>query len=120
MKRIKLLLAVLLGTLTFGTTVYAAEYTVKDANAVFYSNENAVLYSDADTNSKVILTAEAFPDGIEVQVTGVTSNGFFRTSLNGVSYIPVTGLQAEQGTGTVVKPQAVSMNPADQYKGYKL
>ena len=70
-------LMVLLGTPSLG--VSAAEFTVVDAEAVLYTNENTVILADADDNTVVLPVVEA---GLPIQVTGVTSNGYFRINLD--------------------------------------
>lgn len=77
-----------------GISTNAAEYAVTDVMAVLYTNENTVLCSDADMNTVVVPKTEA---KLPIQVTGVTSNGYFRISLSGqVFYIPGAGLSAAQ------------------------
>lgn len=64
--------------------VSAAEYSVTQAQAVLFTNENTVIRSDADENSTVVLSeVEA---GLPIQVTGITSNGYFRIALDGQTY----------------------------------
>jgi len=69
------------------------EYTVEDVQAVFYTNDTTVIYAQPSLESAVVLSScEA---GIPVQVTGITSNGFFRVcvSPDGTqSYIAGDGL----------------------------
>lgn len=78
---------------THSVSVNAAEFSVTEASAVLFTNEDTVIRSDADENSKVILSgAEA---GLPIQVTGVTSNGYFRILLDGQTYyVHGTGLNA--------------------------
>lgn len=85
-------LMVLLGTPSLG--VSAAEFTVVDAEAVLYTNENTVILADADDNTVVLSVVEA---GLPIQVTGVTSNGYFRINLGGETfYIQGIGLTAPE------------------------
>ena len=92
----KYIAGLILGTLLMGSTVLAApQYTVTDAPAVLYTNDATVILADADAKSQVILPADAIASGLPIQVTGVTSNGFFRISLNGATYyVAGAGLQA--------------------------
>lgn len=69
--------------------VYAAEFTVTESKAVLYSNDKTKVYPQPDMNSGVVTTLA--PD-LPVEVTGVTSNGWFRVSLNGTYYVPGDGL----------------------------
>lgn len=73
--------------------VNAAEFSVTEAQAVLFTNENTVIRFDADENSAVLLSSvEA---GLPIQVTGVTSNGYFRILLDGQTfYIHGIGLEA--------------------------
>lgn len=72
------------------TTALAAEYTVTEVMAVLYTNDNTVIFSDADLNTVVLPVVEA---NLPIQVTGITSNGFFRIDLGGqIFYIPGIGL----------------------------
>lgn len=81
----------------FGTpsmNVQAAEFTVTGAEAVLYTNENTVLLADADDGTVVLPEVAA---GLPVQVTGVTSNGYFQVSINGQTfYIHGIGLSAAE------------------------
>lgn len=61
----------------------AAEYTVTDAEAVLYTNDNTVILSDADDSAVVLPEVAA---DLPIQVTGVTSNGYFRICLDGQTY----------------------------------
>lgn len=72
--------------------VAAAEYTVAPAEAVLYTNENTVILADADDSTVVLPEVAA---DLPIQVTGVTSNGYFQISLDGQTfYIHGIGLSA--------------------------
>ncbi len=64
--------------------VNAAQFSVTQAQAVLFTNENTVIRADADENSTVILSQ--VESGLPIQVTGVTSNGYFRIALDGQTY----------------------------------
>lgn len=64
-------------------------FTVENKNAVLYSNDNTKVYEKPDINSKVVTT---IAKDLPVKVTGITSNGWFRVSLEGTYYIPGYGL----------------------------
>lgn len=71
----------------------AAEYTVSPAAAILYTNENTVILADADAAGTVVLPEVA--EDLPIQVTGVTSNGYFQISLDGQTfYIHGIGLNA--------------------------
>lgn len=73
--------------------VNAAEYSVTQAQAVLYTNENTVVRSDADENSAVIISG--VEEGLPIQVTGITSNGYFQILLDGQTfYVHGIGLTA--------------------------
>ncbi len=63
---------------------YAVEFTVTENKAVLYSNDKTKVYKQPDVNSEVVTVIA--PD-IPVNVTGITSNGWFRISLNGTYYV---------------------------------
>ena len=80
---------------------YAAEFTVTQSRAVLYSNDNTKVYKKPDINSGVVtVIAKDLP----VDVTGITSNGWFQISLNGTYYVPGDGLISQNtgGFGVVV------------------
>lgn len=71
---------------------YAVEFTVTEQSAVLYSNDKTKVYEAPDVNSKLLTTiARDMP----VHVTGITSNGWFRISLEGTYYVPGDGLEAK-------------------------
>lgn len=102
-KLTKFMLSVLTGTMLLGITAFAAEYSVTPANAVFYTNAETVVLADAAENAQVILPeCEA---GLPIQVTGVTSNGYWQIMLGDATYYVVgAGLSqtAESAAGTSV------------------
>lgn len=72
----------------------AAEFTVAEAAAVLYTNENTVILADADDSTVVLPEVAA---GLPIQVTGITSNGYFQISLDGQTfYIHGIGLSAAE------------------------
>lgn len=69
--------------------VQAVEFTVTESKAVLYATENAKVYKQPDVSSGVVaVIAKDLP----VNVTGITSNGWFRISLDGTYYVPGDGL----------------------------
>lgn len=72
---------ILLSTLSM--EVSAAEYTVTEAYAVLYTNEQTVILADADDSTVVLSTVAK---NLPIQVTGVTSNGYFRINLGGQTF----------------------------------
>lgn len=61
----------------------ASEFTVTEVSAVLYTNDNTVILSDADDSAVVLPTVAA---DLPIQVTGVTSNGYFRIALGGQTF----------------------------------
>lgn len=77
--------------------VYAVEFTVTESKAVLYSNGNTKVYKQPDINSGVVTV---IAQDIPVNVTGVTSNGWFQISLNGTYYVQGDCL-VSKSTGTL-------------------
>lgn len=77
--------------------VQAAEFSVTESKAVLYSNANTKVFRTPDENSGVVTTIAS---GLPVEVTGITSNGWFRISLNGVFYVPGYGLESRNSGNT--------------------
>lgn len=74
-------------------TVYAADYTITPANMVMYSNEGTVVYAQADFASQIITIMNG---DLPVQVTGMTSNGWYQVSTGvAIYYIPSNGLHSK-------------------------
>lgn len=99
--------------------VRAAEnFTVTENTAVLYSNENTAVYKVPDINSGVVTTIAS---GLPVQVTGITSNGWFRISLNGVYYVPGYGLESRNAgnTNPVVNNTDVSILTKGTFSFFK-
>ncbi|MDE7323729.1 MAG: LPS export ABC transporter periplasmic protein LptC [Lachnospiraceae bacterium] len=103
----------------------AAEYTVTATEAVLYTNENTVILSDADDSAVVISGVAA---DLPIQVTGITSNGYFQINLDGQTfYIHGIGLSAANTTNqiyeTIIAQKAVFPEGMhwtnDNYYGWK-
>jgi hypothetical protein len=78
--------------------VQAVEFTVTDSNAVLYSTKDGIqVYTQPDANSTVVT---ALSKNVPVRVTGVTSNGWFRVSIDGTYYIQGEGLAADSTAET--------------------
>ena len=116
MKRLtKFLISVFTGVMLLGMTAFASEYSVTPANAVFYTNGETVVLADASADAQVILPeCEA---GLPIQVTGVTSNGYWQIVLGDATYYVVgAGLSqmaesaAEANTSTPVQPVTKNYN----------
>lgn len=108
MKRISsMIVGLMLGLTVFLSTpsmdAAAAEYTVTEAEAVLYTNENTVILADADDSTVVLPTVEA---DLPIQVTGVTSNGYFRIDLGGQTfYINGIGLSSSSTDNQITDSQ---------------
>lgn len=112
MKRLfKYLLGILLVFSLAQVPAKAAEYEIIPTNAILTSNEKAILYSDAALTSQIILDEAAFPDNVPVNVTGITSTGFYQVDIGGVFYIPGYGLT---DTKIAVQVEADSLKQRQQ------
>ena len=89
--------------------IYAAEFTVTESKAVLYSNDKTKVYSQPDISSGVVTTVA--PD-LPIEVTGVTSNGWFRINLNVTYYVPADGLvsrNADSSKSVVVSSDIINL-----------
>ncbi len=90
----KVAVCILAGVLLVGTGsshITAAEaYTVKECRAIMYTNDKAVVYAAPDFQSLLVTT---IGPNLPVDVTGITSNGWFQIDLKGTYYIPGYGLE---------------------------
>ena len=115
-------LAVLTGAAPFAADnmmqVQAAEFSVTESKAVLYSNDHTKVYRLPDENSGAVTTIAS---GIPVNVTGITSNGWFRISLNGVYYVPGYGLESRNSgnTNPVVNNTDVSILTRGTFSFFK-
>ena len=98
--------------------VQAAEFSVTESKAVLYSNDHTKVYRLPDENSGAVTTIAS---GIPVNVTGITSNGWFRISLNGVYYVPGYGLESRNSgnTNPVVNNTDVSILTRGTFSFFK-
>lgn len=111
MKRInKYIIGIFTGLLFWGMKVFASEIT--PVNAILFSNEEAVVYAEADMTSVIVLPN--LQEGLPIHVTGITNNGFFQIDMGGIYYVPGYGLEVgkEENVPAVVeeseKPEGVS------------
>lgn len=88
-------------TLTIGcigvntATVQAAEYSVAPATAVLYTGSGAEVFAQPDPATLVTV----LPGDVPLQVTGMTSNGYFQVVVNdGIFYVYGKALSAAVGT----------------------
>lgn len=85
---------------TGGSTAYAAqEYTVTAQKAVMYTGNNVVVYAAPDLQSQIV-TSIGY--NLPVEVTGVTSNGWYQINLKGTYYVQAEKLK-EKADETVLK-----------------
>lgn len=91
----------------------AVEFSVVEQKTVLYSNGKTNVHSLPDLNTPVVTT---IPPGHPVEVTGITSNGWFRIKLEAVYYVPGYGLAAtknEEKTATEEDNANNAINTAD-------
>jgi hypothetical protein len=97
--------------------VLAVEFTVTDSSAVLYSASSSVkVYSQPDTSSTVVTT---LTQNVPVRVTGVTSNGWFRVSIDGTYYIQGEDLVAEPTTNQTVSTTDITKLTQGTFSFYK-
>ena len=92
-KLTKFVLGTLLGVMVFGMTTFASEFSVTPASAVFYTNSNTIVLMDASADAQVVLPS--CESGLPLQVTGITSNGYWQINLGGQTYY-VAGIGLSQ------------------------
>lgn len=85
MKKGSVLISTLLVSLLFSTQVFAAEFTTTPASKVMYTIANTQVYAQPDASTVPLLVAGA---DAPVQITGITSNGWYQVSVGGVYYVP--------------------------------
>lgn len=76
--------------LTIGISSFAAEYSVQPVDFVLYTNENTIIFADADVSSQIVLPTVS--SDLPIVVTGITTNGFYQIMLDTTYYIPANGL----------------------------
>lgn len=84
----KYMIGVFVGVMLLGMTVFAAEIT--PVNMVLVTNEETVVYAEADLASVIILPE--IQAGLPIQVIGITDNGFFQINIGDIYYVPGYGL----------------------------
>ena len=76
------------------SSVVAAEnFTVSEKSAVLYTCGETKVYKIPDSSSEVITT---IAKDVPVQVTGITSNGWFRVNINGTYYVSGDSLSQKE------------------------
>ena len=94
---------VLAGMLLTGTAngrVYAAQdYTVTAQKTIMYTGNNVVVYAAPDLQSQIVTSISY---NLPVEVTGVTSNGWYQINLKGTYYVQADKLK-EKADDTVLK-----------------
>lgn len=98
--------------------VYAVDFTVTNTTAVLYTVEGAKVYTQPDLNSQLVtVIAKDLP----VDVTGITSNGWFQISLKGTYYMPGTALVSKvlDSSNTVVPTTDITSLTKGTFTFYK-
>ncbi len=88
-------------SLQAGITSQAVEFTVTEAGYVLYTAIPIGCYPEPDASLIPVAVLDA---GVPVQVTGITSNGWFRIEAGGVFYIPSDALTQEHVENPVPLP----------------
>ena len=81
----------------------APAYTVTACQAIMYTNAKAVVYAAPDFQSMIVT---AIGPNLPVDVTGITSNGWFQIDLKGTYYIPGYGLEEKADESAMKSYQA--------------
>ena len=84
-KRFALIMTNTLLLLFLSVKVFAAEFTTSDISKTMYTTENTQVYTQPDATLSPVAVVES---GIPVQVTGITSNGWYRITVDTAYYIP--------------------------------
>lgn len=98
-----LLAGVLLAGTGSSQCVAAEGYTVTEYKAVMYTNAKAVVYAAPDFQSLIVTAINA---NLPVDVTGITSNGWYQIDLKGTYYIPGYGLEEKADKSAMKSYQA--------------
>ena len=100
---VKVTALVLAGMLLAGTgssNAYAAQdYTVTAQKVVMYTGNNVMVYVEPDLQSQIVTSISY---NLPVEVTGITSNGWYQINLKGTYYVQKDKLM-EKADDTVVK-----------------
>lgn len=81
--------------MTCGVKVQAAEYTVAPFAAYMYSGDEAEIFSKPDPQTLVTV----FPGDLPIQITGITSNGYYQILVNSdIYYVHNSALSVKKGT----------------------
>ena len=88
MKRVKLILAltvILLTTMVLQPSASAYALSVTPIDVKMYTTSGTPVYATPDVFSPVVMYLDRF---VNVRVTGITDNGFYRVDIGGTFYIP--------------------------------
>ncbi len=96
-KAFALMISNILLLLFLSVKVFAAEFTTSDISKTMYTIENTQVYTQPDATLPPVTVVGS---GIPVQVTGITSNGWYRITADTVYYIP-KNLLAENTTAAI-------------------
>lgn len=88
--------------------VQAAEYTVAPFAAYMYTGDEAEIFSQPDPLTLVTI----FPGDLPIQITGVTSNGYYQILVNGVTYYAHRGALSTKTGTTAYKLTSVDAKAA--------
>ncbi|MCI7790388.1 MAG: SH3 domain-containing protein [Lachnospiraceae bacterium] len=84
--------------------IYAAqEYTVTAQKTIMYTADKAVVYTAPDLQATIVTVISP---NLPVDVTGITSNGWYQIDLKGIYYIPANGLREKPDESQLKSYQA--------------
>lgn len=103
MRKITIFFSTLILSAMLSMQVFAVEFTTTPTSKAMYTSANTQVFSQPDAGTSPVMVTGA---GIPVQVTGITSNGWYQISVNGIYYVP--GNELTEGTAHSIGSAPVS------------
>ena len=94
--------------MTCGMKASAAEYSVTPFAAYMYTGDEAEIFTEPDPTT----LATVFPGDLPIQITGITSNGYYQILVNGVTYYAHSGALSTKTGTTAYKLTSVDAKAA--------
>ncbi|MDD2971832.1 MAG: transglutaminase domain-containing protein [Lachnospiraceae bacterium] len=108
MRKTALFFTTLVLSFLFSMEVFAIAFTTTPVSKMMYTTENTQVYTQPDNTLVPVLAAGS---GIPVQVTGITSNGWYQIDVSGVYYVPGNELtDTDQPALTSSVPGVIPIN----------
>jgi len=109
-KRIFTVMAVI-WTLALPIKAEAVEFTTTEVNVVMLTNDGAGFYTEPDAGKAPMFV---FGAGIPIRITGITSNQWYRTDLNGIVFYMPLGALAQETMSTDAGTQEQVSTPVPE------